>query len=141
MSTSSLALARERLKTIAETQSALVGKCALLANIHAADLGCLKRYTPGALLFLAVCESELSYPGVDAPTAIHAYFYARVGDASAGELDDWMVLLKSVWTDSENFPDGELVCQTVTFSAYETFLEEPAAAVLRAHVICYFDAV
>ncbi len=141
MPTSKLALARERLKTIAETETSLSGNCALLANVHAADLECWKRYAPGAFQFLAVCESALSYAGIDAPTAIHVYLYAHVDDGTAEALDDLSVALKTLWIDAGNYPDGELACAAVTFDAYETLIEEPSGALLRAHLICYFPEV
>src|SRR5438552_3511546 len=114
MPSSSLALARERLRTIAETITELDGEGALLGTVHAADLECWKRYTPGDFYFLAVCDGTLAFAGIDAPTAIHVYLYAHDDDGTAKALDDLIVSLKSLWTDAGNYPSGELVCAAVT---------------------------
>ena len=140
MATSLLALARERLKIIAES-AGFSGKCAVLASIHAADLECWRRYTPGDFQFLAVCESALSYAGIDAPTAIHVYLYANSQDIDSEAMDDFVTQLKAFWINPANFPSGELACATMTFDAYEPLCEEPSGVLLRAHLICYFPSV
>jgi len=137
MGTSWLALARERLKIIAEGIG-FTGNCAVLATVHAADLECFKRYSPSSFQFLAVCESVLSYAGVDAPTGINVYLYALSSGTDGEALDDLVTSLKTAWTDPANFPGGEVVCAAVTFDAYETMFDEPSGSVLRAHLICYF---
>jgi hypothetical protein len=138
---SSLALARERLKTIAETISELDGECALLPTIDAANLECWKRYTPGDFFFLAVCGSTLAYAGIEAPTSIHAYLYVHDDDGTAAALDDLVAQIKALWTDAANFAGGELICAAVTFDPYEALIEEEPGALLRAHLICYFPEV
>ena len=139
MGTSSLALARERLKIIAEGIG-FTGDTAVLATVYVADLECLKRYSPGAFQFLAVCETVLSYAGVDAPIGINVYLYALSSGTDGEALDDLVTQLKTAWTDPGNFPDGELVCAAVTFDAYESMLDESSGSLLRAHLICYFPA-
>ncbi len=138
MGTSWLALARQRLKRIADGIE--FGGSAVLSTVHAADLECFQRYTPGVFEFLAVCESVLSYAGIDAPTGIHVYLYVTSPGADGEGLDDWVTQLKTAWMNAANYPSGELVCAAVTFDAYETMLQEPSAALLRAHLICYFPA-
>lgn len=140
MATSLLALARERLKIIAES-AGYPGKCAVLATIHAADLECWRRYTPGDFQFLAVCESALSYAGIDAPTAINVYLYANSQGVDGEAMDDFVEALKALWINPANFPSGELACAAMTFDAYEALREEPSAVLLRAHLICYFPTV
>src|SRR5947207_3943137 len=101
---SALALARERLKTIADSVTGLSGNCLVLNDVHAADVECWKRYAPGGgFRFLAVCEGALSFDGVDAPTAIRAYVYAS--DAPSAEaLDDLVAALRAAWLNAANYP-------------------------------------
>src|ERR1043165_827008 len=114
MPTSSLALARERLKTIAGTITGLSGDCVVLVDNFTADFECWKRYAPGGgFRFLAVCESALSFDGVDSPTAIRVYLYASDA-ANAEALDDLIAALRAAWLDAGNYPGGELVCDAVT---------------------------
>ena len=140
MATSDLALARERLKIIAESIG-FSGKAAVVPSIHAADLEFWKRYAPGEFKFFAVGESTLAFAGIDAPTAIHAYLYASSSSADGESVDDLVTQLKAYFIDAGNYPGGELVCAAVTFDAYETMLDEPSGPVLRAHLICYFPEV
>jgi hypothetical protein len=139
MGSSWLALARERLKSIADGLG-FSGRSAVLATVHAADLECFKRYAPGDFTFLAVCETVLAYAGVNTPTGINVYLYATSAGMDGEALDDLVTQLKTAWTNVTNYPGGELICAAVTFDAYESMLEEPAASLLRAHLICYFPA-
>ncbi|MEI6235349.1 MAG: hypothetical protein WCT04_20015 [Planctomycetota bacterium] len=137
MGTSWLALTRERLKTIASS-SGFLGNSVVLATVHAADLDCLKRFTPGSFQFAAICESEISYAGVDAPTGINAYVYAYSPGADGELFDDLATQLKSAWLNPANYPTGEQVCSAVTLDACESLIEEPSGSLLRAHFVCYF---
>lgn len=139
MGTSWLALARERLKIIADDKG-FSGNSAVIATVHAADLECITRLTPGSFKFLAVCETVLSYAGVDTPTGINVYLYAALSGRDGEDLDDLVTQLKGAWTNAGNYPGGELVCAAVTFDAYESMIETPTAPLLRAHLVCYFPA-
>src|SRR5258705_64639 len=77
MPTSWLGLARERLKTIAETVTALDGKCVVLPNGNAAGLECWKRYAAGEFYFLAACGNGLAYGGIDATGSGHGPRHRR----------------------------------------------------------------
>src|SRR5258708_5775632 len=109
-----LALARERLKIIADGYPTLSGKCAVLSGLDAAELECWKRYGPGEFYFLAVAESSLSYGGIDAPTAIHAYLYAQISGGDGEALDDLASELRALWINPANYPGGELACAETT---------------------------
>ncbi|HLX60170.1 MAG TPA: hypothetical protein VKX17_02695 [Planctomycetota bacterium] len=141
MPTSQLALARERLKTIAGTITELSGNCAVVADSDAADIECWRRYAPGDFRFLAVGESALNFTGIDAPTEIRAYLYAASGTADAEVMDDLVAALKTKWLDASNYPGGELACSAVTFQPYEALIGESYGVLLRAELTCYFPEV
>lgn len=133
------ALARERLKTIAETVTGLSGKCAVLAGRESADVEAWRRYTPSGLLFLAVGESALAPGGIDTPGTIAVYLYAQT-DANGEALDDLLDALRDKWLDASNYPGGELACQDLSFEPAVTLCAEPSRAFLCVRITCYFAA-
>lgn len=133
------ALARERLKTIAETVTGLSGRCAVLAGRENADVEAWRRCTPGDFLFLAVCESSLAPGAIDSPGSIAAYLYAQTA-ASGEALDDLIDALRDEWLDASNYPGGELACADVSFEPAAVLSAEPARAFLRVRITCYFAA-
>ena len=137
MGTGWLALVRERLKSIV-IDSGVTPNATVLATVMAADLECLRRYSPGNFQFVAVCESVISYTGIDTPTGINVSVYAHSPGTDGEALDDLVTQLKTAWRNPGNYPTGEAICLAVTADACESLLEEPSGSLLRAHLVCYF---